>query len=57
MAVCWWIFYLCVRWNQAVKQTQVHGANMATVSAKADQLKEEYEESCNKMYQARVSEE
>nr|XP_022318795.1 rho GTPase-activating protein 17-like isoform X2 [Crassostrea virginica] len=41
------------RWNQAVKQTQVHGANMATVSAKADQLKEEYEESCNKMYQAR----
>eukprot|EP00105_Crassostrea_gigas_P023178 XP_011442923.1 PREDICTED: rho GTPase-activating protein 17 isoform X6 [Crassostrea gigas] len=41
------------RWNQAVKQTQVHGANMAAVSAKADQLKEEYEESCNKMYQAR----
>lgn len=28
---------------------------MAAVSAKADQLKEEYEESCNKMYQARVS--
>ena len=50
-------FSVCVRWNQAVKQTQVHGANMATVSAKADQLKEEYEESCNKMYQARVSEE
>ncbi|XP_048761918.2 rho GTPase-activating protein 44-like isoform X3 [Ostrea edulis] len=41
------------RWNQAVKQTQVHGANMATVSAKADQLKEEHEEMCNKVYQAR----
>ncbi|XP_062589782.1 rho GTPase-activating protein 44-like isoform X7 [Saccostrea cucullata] len=41
------------RWNQAVKQSQVHGTNMVTASAKADQLKEEYEESCNKMYQAR----
>ncbi|KAK3089695.1 hypothetical protein FSP39_005689 [Pinctada imbricata] len=41
------------RWNEAVKQTQVHGANVASKSAKADQVKEEYEESCNRMYMAR----
>ena len=37
-----------------MKQAQVHGANMATKSAKADQVKEEYEESVNRMNMARV---
>jgi len=37
-----------------MKQTQMHGTNMASAAAKADTIKEEYEESCNKMMQGRV---
>ncbi|XP_060065343.1 rho GTPase-activating protein 44-like isoform X2 [Ylistrum balloti] len=41
------------RWNTAMKSTQVHGTNMASASAKADTIKEEYEDSVTRMGQAR----
>lgn len=41
------------RWNTALKSTQVHGTNMASASAKADTIREEYEDSVTRMGQAR----
>jgi hypothetical protein len=44
----------CFRWNQAVKQTQVHGTNMVQAANKADTMKEHFEDSCARMQTARV---
>ncbi|XP_021348872.1 rho GTPase-activating protein 44-like isoform X2 [Mizuhopecten yessoensis] len=41
------------RWNTALKSTQVHGTNMASASAKADTIREEYEDTVTRMGQAR----
>ncbi|XP_033739440.1 rho GTPase-activating protein 44-like isoform X2 [Pecten maximus] len=41
------------RWNTALKSTQVHGTNMTSASAKADTIREEYEDSVTRMGQAR----
>ena len=41
------------RWNQAVKQTQVHGTNMVQAANKADTMKEHFEDSCARMQTAR----
>ncbi|KAL8592718.1 hypothetical protein ACOMHN_037658 [Nucella lapillus] len=37
------------RFNSAVRQSHVPGANMASAAAKADAVRDEYEEACNKM--------
>ncbi|XP_076445348.1 rho GTPase-activating protein 44-like isoform X6 [Babylonia areolata] len=37
------------RFNSAVRQSHVPGANMASAAAKADAVREEYEEACNKV--------
>lgn len=38
----------------AVRQSQVHGTNMASAAAKADQIKEEMEEASSRVEQAKV---
>ncbi|XP_064595399.1 rho GTPase-activating protein 44-like isoform X2 [Liolophura sinensis] len=41
------------RWMTAVRQSQVHGTNMASAAAKADQIKEEMEEASSRVEQAK----
>lgn len=43
------------RYNSAVRQTQQPGINMVTASAKVDTVKDELEETSNRVDQAKVS--
>lgn len=43
------------RFNSAVRQSHVPGANMASAAAKADAVREEYEEAANKVENIKVS--
>ena len=48
------LFFFCERFNQAVRQSHVPGANMANAAAKADVIREEFEDASQKVENIKV---